>query len=247
VRRNDYIAALDARIGLPFDAQLELDVPFTYVDQSVMTTIGFDPVSETEDDTGAFGDLGVGLAKTVLREDGWWPDVVARIRWDSHTGKRVDNGIALGGGNHELTGSFSLVKSQDPLAFFGSVAYEKTFEEDDLDPGDRIGMSIGTVLAASPETSLRASLRQDFIGDAEFDGDQLDGTDQMVATLNVGASSVLGRGVLLDASAEIGLTEDAPDYSARISLPIRFDLRRPFFLNGRPDADSAEDNETDGG
>lgn len=246
IRRNDYIAALDARVGLPFDSQLELDLPFSYVDQSVMTTIGFDPVSEVEDDTGAFGDLGVSLAKTVLKESGWWPDVVARLRWDSHTGKSVDNDIALGGGNHELTGSLSFVKSQDPLAFFGSVAYEKTFEEDDLDPGDRIGLAIGTVLAASPETSLRASLRQDFVGDAEFDGDQLDGTDQMVATLNVGASSVLGRGLLLDASAEVGLTDDAPDYSARISLPIRFDLRRTFFLGGGADADDEQD-ETDGG
>ncbi len=237
VRRNEVTASLAARFGLPFDAQLELDLPYRYVDQSVMTTIGFDPVDETESDAWAFGDLGVGLAKTIMREGSWRPDVVARLHWDSQTGKSVDDGIALGGGSHELTGSITLVKSQDPLAFFGTVAYEKTFEEDDLDPGDRIGLSIGTVLAASPETSLRASLRQDFIGDAEFEGDQLDGTDQMAASLNVGASSVLGRGLLLDASAEIGLTEDAPDYAARVSVPIRFDLRRTFSLDGPSPAD----------
>lgn len=225
VERNDYIASLAARIGLPFEAQLELDVPFRYVDQSVMTTIGFDPVDEIEDDTGEFGDLRVGLAKTLMKEGGWRPDVVARINWDSQTGKSASNGIALGGGSHELTGSLSLVKSQDPLAFFGSLSYEKTFEEDDLDPGDRIGVSIGTVLAASPDTSLRASLRQEFTGDAEFEGNELDGTDQMAATLSIGASSVLGRGILLDASAEVGLTDDAPDYAARISLPIRFNVR----------------------
>lgn len=225
VERNDYIASLAARIGLPFDSQLELDVPFSYVDQSEMTTIGFDPIDEVEDDTGAFGDLRVGLAKTLMKEGGWRPDVVARVSWDSQTGKSVSNGIALGGGNHELTGSLSLVKSQDPLAFFGSVSYEKTFEEDNLDPGDRVGISIGTVLAASPETSLRASLRQDFTGDAEFEGNELDGTDQMAATLSIGASSILGRGILLDASADVGLTDDAPDYAARISLPIRFNVR----------------------
>lgn len=237
IRRNDYVAALALRVGLPLDAQLELDGSYSYIDQTETMSIGFDPVSSSDDDTGAFSDLGVGLAKTILKEAAWWPDVVARVRWDSHTGKSVDNGIALGGGNHEITGSVSLVKSQDPLAFFGTVAYEKTFEENDLDPGDRIGVSIGTVLAASPDTSLRASLRQDFIGDAEFEGDQLDGTDQMAATLNIGASSVLGRGILLDASAEIGLTEDAPDYAARLSLPIRFNLRRAFFLGGTKASD----------
>lgn len=243
VTRDDYTVALAARIGLPLDAQLELDLPFSYVDQSVMTTIGFDPVDVTDDDTGAFGDLGVGLAKSILRESGWWPDLVARVRWDSQTGKSADNGIALGGGAHELTGSLSLVKSQDPLAFFGTIAYEKTFEDDDLDPGDRIGVSIGTVLAASPETSLRASLRQDFVGDAEFEDDNLDGTDQVVATLNLGASSVLGRGVLLDAAAEIGLTDDAPDYTARLSLPIRFDLRRTFSLGRSDNAEGEEESD----
>jgi len=230
ITRNDFIASLALRVGLPLDAQLEVEAPFTYVNQSEMMAIGFNPVTVDEDDTGAFGDLRVGLAKTVLKEKSWWPDVVARIRWDSQTGRAVDNDIALGGGAHELTGSVSLVKSQDPLAFFGSVSYEATFEENDLDPGDRIGLSVGTVLAASPETSLRASLRQSYTGDAEFDGDKLDGTDQLAATFNVGASSILGRGILLDASAEVGLTEDAPDYAARVSLPIRFDLRRAFSL-----------------
>lgn len=43
ITRNDYTAALALRAGLPFDAQLEVDAPFTYVDQSEMMAIGFDP------------------------------------------------------------------------------------------------------------------------------------------------------------------------------------------------------------
>ena len=222
VRRNEVNATLAARIGLPLDSQLELDVPYRYVDQSATTTIGFSAIDETDDSAYAFGDIGVSLAKTLLREGRWWPDAVARVRWDSGTGKTAENGVALGGGTHELTGSVSVVKSQDPLAFFGTVAYEKTFEENDIDRGDRIGIAAGTVLAASPDTSLRASIQQDFIGDAEVDGDDVPGSDQMAASLRLGASSVLGQGVLLDASVDVGLTDDAPDYAARLSLPIRF-------------------------
>ncbi len=248
VTRNDYTASLALRAGLPFDAQLEVDAPFTYVDQSETVAIGFDPVSADDDDAGAFGDLGVGLAKTILKEGAWRPDVVARVRWDSHTGKSVENDIAFGGGSHELTGSLSLVKSQDPLAFFGTVAYEETFEEKDLDPGNRIGISVGAVLAASPETSLRASLRQDFVGDAEFQGDTLEGTDQVAATLSLGASSVLGRGVLVDAAVDVGLTDDAADYAARISFPVRFDARPVLSPLGRrqssPEAGSEGEEET---
>jgi hypothetical protein len=40
----------------------------------------------------------------------------------------------------------------------------------------------------------------------------------------IGASSILGRGILLDISSGIGLTSDAPDYFVQIALPIRFDL-----------------------
>jgi hypothetical protein len=245
VTRSDYTASLALRVGLPFDAQFEVDAPFTYVDQSETVAIGFDPVTTVDDDAGAFGDLGVGLAKTLLKEGVWRPDVVARVRWDSHTGKSVENDIAFGGGAHELTGSLSLVKSQDPLAFFGSVSYEETFKEKDLDPGNRIGISVGTVLAASPETSLRASLRQDFISDAEFQNDTLEGTDQVAASLSIGASSVLGRGVLVDAAVDVGLTDDAADYAARISFPVRFDARPVLSSLGRRGSSSEADSETE--
>ena len=222
VRRNEVNAILAARAGLPFDSQIEFDVPYRYVDQSSTTMMGFTAIEETDDSASAFGDIGLGVAKTLLRENHWWPDAVARVRWDSATGKSDENGVALGGGAHEVTGSLSVVKSQDPLAFFGSIAYEKTFEENDIDRGDRLGFSAGTVLAASPDTSLRVSVRQDFIGDAEVNGEEVAGSDRMAATLRLGASSVLGQGVMLDASVDVGLTEDAPDYAARISLPIRF-------------------------
>lgn len=35
---------------------------------------------------------------------------------------------------------------------------------------------------------------------------------------------ILGRGVLLQIHAGVGLTEDAPDYRIGVSLPMRVDL-----------------------
>ncbi len=40
--------------------------------------------------------------------------------------------------------------------------------------------------------------------------------------LVLGASSRIGRSSLLDLSVGIGVTDDAPDYSIMVSLPIRF-------------------------
>jgi hypothetical protein len=77
---------------------------------------------------------------------------------------------------NELLFSLSAVKHQDPLAFVGGISYETAFEADNERPGDEIDLTVGTVLAASPETSLRSAFEQTFIGEAEFDGEDVSGT-----------------------------------------------------------------------
>jgi hypothetical protein len=225
VRRNEFVTGLTLRVGLPFDSQVELDLPYRYVEQSVVTPVGFGQ-RENEDGSGhGLGDLRVGMAKTLLRENvGWWPDLVARVSWDTDTGQTTDNDVVLGGGFNELRGSLSAIKRQDPLAFVGSVSYEKSFENDNVEPGDELGFSIGAFLAASPGTSLRLALGQSFIDNSKVDGEGINGSDRVVAMATFGASVILGPGVLLDVAADIGLTDDAPDYGARASLPIRFNL-----------------------
>ncbi len=223
IRRDEFQTGLALRLGLPFDSQLELNVPYQFVDQSTITSVGFSERLETSNSGSALGDVSVGLAHTFLRERGWLPDLVGRVRWDSDTGESVDNGVALGGGFNEVSGSLTAIKRQDPLAFVGSVTYETTFETDDIEPGDEIGFSVGAFLAASPETSLRFVFDQRFINELEIGGLEIDGSDQTIGTFTIGASSVLGRGALLDVAGSIGLTNDGPDYSVFISLPIRFD------------------------
>ena len=225
VRRNEFVTGQILRVGLPFDSQVELGLPYNYVDQSVTTPVG-NGRRVTRDGSGhGLGDLSVGLAKTLIRENGgWWPDLVARITWDTATGNTTENDVLLGGGFNELRGSLSAIKRQDPLAFVGGMSYEKTFENDNVEPGDALGFNIGTVLAASPGTSLRLGLNQSFIDNTKIDGQGINGSDSVIATATLGASVILGPGVLLDISADIGLTDDAPDYAARASLPIRFNL-----------------------
>jgi hypothetical protein len=225
IRRNEFVSGQALRVGLPFDSQIELDLPYRYVQQSVSTPVGFGQ-REDEDRSGhGLGDLRVGLAKTLVRENGgWWPDLVARVAWDADTGDTTDNDVALGGGFNELSGSLSAIKRQDPLAFVGAVSYEKSFENNNVEPGDELGFNLGTVLAASPTTSLRLALSQRFINNSKVDGEGVNGSDGVAGTATFGASVILGRGVLLDVAADIGLTDDAPDYAARASLPIRFNL-----------------------
>jgi hypothetical protein len=225
--RDEFEFDLGVRFGLPFDSQLELGLPYNIVDQENNIRVLGTPV-DTRSDTGTgIGDFRIGLAKTIVREASWYPDVVGRVTWDTNTGEKRDNGVGLGGsGFNELRGSFSFTKRQDPLAFVASTFYETTFEEDDVEPGDEFGFTVGTIIAASPETSLRFLFQQSFQDDIEINGNKIDGTDQTSGALTIGASSVIGRGTLIDLGVGIGVTDDAPDYSVILSVPIRFDT--PF-------------------
>jgi hypothetical protein len=225
VRRNEFDLGQELRLGLPFNSQLELAFSYRYVDQSTVMKVGMGERAEDSANGHGPGDLTIGFAKTLLRESGgWWPDVVGRISWDTGIGETADGPVVLGGGFNELRGLLSATKRQDPLAFIGSLSYETSFENDHVDPGDEIGLALGAVLAASPETSLRAVFGQTFSQETEFDGESIDGSDRVVGTLTLGASSILGPGILLDIAGDIGLTDDGVDYALRAALPIRFDL-----------------------
>jgi hypothetical protein len=226
VKRNELEGAVDLRIGLPFDSQFEVGLPYNIVEQQIAVT-----AAERDEIDGwghGLGDLRIGAAKTLLRENGWVPDLIGRVTWDSRTGERTDDEIALGNGFDQLRGGFTAVKRQDPLAFVGGVYYQRAFEDDNIKPGDEIGMSLAAVLAASPETSLSLSFDQAFINDFERNNRVINGTDQVQATLSAGIATILGRDTLLTITAGAGLTDDSPDYFVGISLPIRFELPVPY-------------------
>jgi hypothetical protein len=225
VRRNEFVSGQDLRFGMPFDSQVEFGFPYRFVEQSMVATVDMGGSQEVDHFGHGMGDTSIGVAKTLVRENGhWWPDLIGRVTWDAATGETTSNDVPLGGGFNELRGSLSAVKRQDPLAFVSGFSYETTFEKDGIKPGDQLGFSIGTVLAASPGTSLRFGLDQRFIDTAKSDGEEIDGSDSVIGTATIGASVVLGGGMLLDVAADIGLTDDAPAYAARASLPIRFNL-----------------------
>jgi hypothetical protein len=224
VRRNIFNSSLFLRLGLPLESQLEMGIPYRYVDQQVVTAVGFAAQAETASHGSGFGDLSLGLAKALLHERSWWPDVIGRVTWDTDSGKRADGDVPLGGGFNELQGSLTLTKRQDPLVFVGTASYATALEKDGVKPGNALGFSVGTLLAASPDTSLRVILNQTFVNELRVQDRAIAGSDFVIGTLSLGASSVVGRGKFFDIAAGVGLTDAAPDYSIGASLSIRFDV-----------------------
>ncbi len=227
VRRDLYQAELGLRLGLPWDSQLEFSVPYNYVDQDVVSEQGLVPVDQRSASGNALGDISIGVAKTLLREEGWVPDLIGRLTWDTSTGEREDGGVGLPGGFDDLRAELVALKRSDPLVFVVGGSYQYSFENGDVRPGQQVGLSFGTILATSPSTSVRAIFETTWGDETELDGDKLDGSDFVSASLNLGASIVLAPRLLFDLQGTIGLTDEAPDFAVKVSLPIRFDT--PLF------------------
>jgi hypothetical protein len=222
VERHEYSAGLRGAIGLPYESQLEIDIPYDYVKERRTRLFTGAPIDDFNEHGSSIGDVRIGIAKTLMREKGWRPDLLARLTWDMDTGDAINNGVPLGNGFDEIRLGFTGLKRQDPLAFTATMSYGHTLEKDDLQPGDEFGLTLGVSMASSPSTSLSIALAQSFQQDFKIDNNKVDGSSTDSALLLFGASSVLGRHTLLAVSAGVGLTDDSPDYTLSVSLPIRF-------------------------
>jgi hypothetical protein len=233
-RRNDIETGFFSRLGLPFEAQLELGIPARVVNTSSVVGI---INRETENTTYMLGDIRVGLAKTLLRESTWLPDIVGRITWDTDTGKQPTfNNASLGAlagavgaigtipSFNELNFSATALKRQDPLAFTSTLGYRKTFARDGIEPGDVYSLALGATLAASPQTSLSVGIQQSFIGNARIFNNEIPGSDTNISVFTFGASSIIGARLFFSTVAGIGLTKQSPDYYINVSIPLRFDV-----------------------
>lgn len=227
-RNADNITAdMSLRLGLPWDTQLEIGVPYRWREVESITNVGFAPTGSSNRSGTGFGDVRLGLAKTLLREGLWFPNLVGRFTWDSDSGSTSNNGISLGGGFHEFQASLTAIKRQDPIVFFGGLSYQHAVAKNHVQPGSAVSANFGGFIALSPETSLRLLLSTTIQDETRLSGNKIKGSNRFAGNFVVGGSTLLAPGILLNLSAGIGVTDDADDFSILLSLPIRFD--RPLF------------------
>lgn len=205
---------LSLRLGLPWDSQLELGVPYRQRNSESITSINFVPVSEMKESDTELGDLSIGWAKTLFRESISRPDLVGRFTWDTDTGE--------GDGFNELRGSLTAIKRQDPVTFIGGLSYQYSFDSRQTKPGSAIALNFGSLIALSPETSMRFFVSTLNQRKTEISGSKIVGSDRSIASFVIGGSIVMMPGTLLNLSVGVGLTEDADDFSITLSMPIRF-------------------------
>jgi hypothetical protein len=222
VNRNELFPAVDVRLGLPWESQIEMFLPWNFTGQQT-TDVAVAPPQLVSNRWGnAIGDLTIGAAKTILHENGWIPGLLGRVSYEIPTGPRSANGVLLVSNQDRLGFSLTALKRQDPLVFVGTGGYTKAFTTNQLNPGDQANFSFGTFLATSPETTLRGVLQQNFLQDVRVNGVTFKGSNSVQSIFSFGASSILGRGILVDLQGGIGLTNSSPKYTVILSSTWRF-------------------------
>jgi hypothetical protein len=220
--RNEYSWALSTRLGLPWETQFELSLPYNLVQRQVTDSF-VSPVQEVSNRWGnALGDVTIGVAKTFVHESGWIPDLLGRITYEIPTGPESNNRVVLPSRMENLSFSGTAVKRQDPLVFTATAGYTKAFRTGTLDPGDQIKFQLGAFLGTSPETTLRSVLQQSFFDDTRINNVRTPGSGGVSSVLNFGGSSIVYRNILVDLQVGVGLTDAAPKYSVMLSSTYRF-------------------------
>lgn len=233
IRRENYVASLGFRAGLPWASQLEIKIPYGY--QKIESITGGFPA--TADDDG-IGDVRIGVSKQFLGGGTGQLGLIGNLTWQEATGDSnlasltspavglLVPSTALGVGYDSLQATLTAVKRMDPLVFLGSLSHSFNRSTSAggarIDPSDTNSGSFRAILAASPDVSLRGGFSLARTGNTRLNGVTIPGSRQTVGFAELGGSVVLSRRVLLDLTLGAGLTQDSPDFVLGVALPVRF-------------------------
>ena len=224
-RDDDAEAGLSGRLGLPWRSQIQVTVPFDWRRDESALGDGTDVAhSQTH-----LGDIQLELSHQFLVEKGWVPDLIGAVSWRAPTGRSLYQlpvaAIANGSGTNQITGRLTALKTIDPLVVYSTLSYTQSLNYrepvGDVHDGNAIDFQLGGLLAVSPETSLSFTFDQQFKGHTSVNGTRIQGSDGVAAVASLGLDQVLNSRTLLDITLGFGLSNDAPDYSVMVSLPIR--------------------------
>lgn len=212
--RHQTDAALSFRAGLPAELQVQAALPYVHVS----TSAG----SET-----ALGDIDVALSRQFRHESASLPSLVGTLAWHARTGKDAfEGGIPTGAGFNAVQVGVTGLKRHDPLVYYGGLSYSSPLSRDiggtNIDPGDSVGVRLGGILAARPDTSVNLGLNLAFVRAARVDGERVPESDTVLGMLQVGVGTILTRRAMLNLSADLRVTGDVPNFRLNASLPIRF-------------------------
>jgi hypothetical protein len=247
VNRTNWVLNVGGRYGVTDRFEVEARVPYIYRTDDTLAR----PITSTTQDQ-LFNSDGNGLGDLELaaryqinapRDDGAF--YIAGLRFKSRTGKDIysvaydqltnlPTELATGSGFYSLQPSLSAVLPSDPVVFFGGVNYTWNIKRDvnetvgstyigEVDPGDSVGLNFGMGLSLNERSSFSLSYEHTWIGKSTFAGlTTTNALDVQLGTLQTTFAYRLNKSTNLNLTIGAGLTEDTPDTTMTLRIPIKF-------------------------
>lgn len=196
------------------------------------------------------GDIEVAAHYQMNRGLNGNPFYVGNLRYKSTTGEGpfdvsrnsegVERELATGSGFHAIEPSLTVLYPSAPAVYFANIGYLFNLKDDvdeqinddtfvgEVDPGDALRLSFGMAYSINPRTSFTLGYKNDFIDKTETEfvnPDTGESSRQESSTLNVG-SMLLGwsyqfsQDTAMNLNLEFGITDDAPDTTLTLRVPI---------------------------
>jgi hypothetical protein len=200
------------------------------------------------------GDITSYLYYHAIREGQWrsWvPDTVVRFgvnfptgqdpysltrRFIQELGAIIPVQFPTGTGHWGIVLGATFVKSVDPAVIFLNVAWFENFSRQVGSAGDppidfgniKLGntfeYSVGIILSLQERLSMSFALNQRLTGGTTQNGTTLADSALNSISFNIGATYVIPPRMAVDFVVGIGLSDDAPDVSMLVRVPILFKL-----------------------
>ncbi len=211
VEQDTFTTLLLGRYGLLDETELFASTTYRVQDSDVL--LGSQKLSGSS--LSEFGDVRLGMRRTVLHENVGIPDVIV-------TG---DGRIPTGDSSYAVGGGLALVKSVDPAVLFASASYRHTFSRDfadvtRLEPEDRVDATLGYAYALNDALTLSTSLSGLFIIETVFDNATL--RQQELFSLQFGLTSWLAKGLYIEPTVSFGLNGPGDSFVIGVTLPYTF-------------------------
>jgi len=211
VNQETFTTLVLARVGVANETELFASTSFR--DQTTDTYFGSTKLSGRSTDE--FGDIRVGLRRTLMMEGAGRPDIIAT----------VEGRIPTGHSSYAVGGGLAVVKSVDPAVLFANANYRHTFSRDfsditRLEAKERIDATMGYALALNDTLTISTSVSGVFAGGTSFDNATLRQQDSY--SLQLSLTSWLARGLYIEPSVAFGLNGPGDSVAFGVTVPYTF-------------------------
>ncbi len=241
------VATASLRYGITNHLEAEIQLPFVDRQDRVTTLAQRDEtINMTENLHGAsLGDIDVSARYQINEVEPGQPIFIADAHVKPPTGRGpydvnydqfgVATSLATGSGFWGAEGGLTILYPSDPAVIFAGINYTHNFSRDinktiggaligKVAPGDSIGASMGFGLSLNPRLSVSLGYNHIYIFETRS---QIGGTLQKANSLQVGSllmgwSFRLNDRTSLNTNFQFGVTSDAPNMQATVSLPMKF-------------------------